>query len=156
MTTAADLNPGDTYRAADGIPHTVVNVSTAGIRTYVTHADGEERVLFPTARVTVLPERTPDDIEECIPIIFLDGEEGDEWADVLFNAEGVVVHGITLESAQATLNHLIQWHTPGSDVESSPGIGAIDRWVILEDRWLIAGSPGLGYVSLAEVTKWRD
>lgn len=54
MTTAADLSPGDRYRAADGIEHTVQDVWSGGVRCYIVHATGEERILFPTARVTVL------------------------------------------------------------------------------------------------------
>jgi hypothetical protein len=156
VTTAADLSPGDTYRAADGIPHTVLNSWSGGIRTYIQHVGGEERILSPKAVVTLAPERTPDDIEECIPVIYLDGSEGSDLADILFNVEGVIVHGITLESAGKAFDSLIEWVTPGMDREDTAGLGGTDRWVLLDDRWLVSGNPGLGYVALTEVTRWKS
>jgi hypothetical protein len=54
VTTAADLSPGDRYVAADGVEHTVKDCWSGGLRTYIVHTTGEERILFPSARVTVL------------------------------------------------------------------------------------------------------
>ena len=51
---ARDLRPGDRYRAADGVEHEVKACWTSGIRTYVVHADEEERILFPGLLVEVL------------------------------------------------------------------------------------------------------
>ena len=53
MTSAADLSPGDQYRAADGVLHTVKDSWSGGIRCYIVHDDGTERILFPHTKVTL-------------------------------------------------------------------------------------------------------
>ena len=48
---ARELNPGDVYRTVDGIEHTVAEQFTSGVRCYVIHDDGTERILFPALLV---------------------------------------------------------------------------------------------------------
>jgi hypothetical protein len=154
MPAAKDLMPGETYRSADGTWRTIVNCWSSGLRTYIQHSDGHERILFPNTWCELAPDRTLADVEECIPVVYLADEDGRALSDVLFNVEGVVAHGMTIESAHKVLDELLPWMTPGMDTADSPGLGDADQWMVLEDRWLVSGNLGLGYVALAEVTRW--
>ena len=54
MIFARDLQPGDVYRTADGVAHTVVQANHLSHRTTVFHDDDTVRVLFPNVRVTLV------------------------------------------------------------------------------------------------------
>lgn len=98
-----------------------------------------------------------------LPIVMIQGEEGRELADKLYNVEGVVSHGITQDSAAHMFDHLQQWDT-GDDVPSTfePEWGSSDdlTWsdstfdgIPIIGSYVISSNLGLGYVSLSKVVE---
>lgn len=97
-------------------------------------------------------------------IVFIqDGEDGDQ-ADILFNVEGIVAHGVTAESFAAVLEYLKQWDSGEDfDVTDTLPAGSSDT-VLFEDdanpyrdgAYIISANLGLGYVGLSRVINDDD
>lgn len=83
-------------------------------------------------------------------IVFMQGDEGREVVDQLCNVEGVVAHGITVESVYAAVEHLKQWDY-GDESEHSPEErepwGPHDEITQMDD-YTLSWHLGLGYVGL--------
>lgn len=92
-------------------------------------------------------------------IVMIQGEEGREYADRLFNVDGVVAHGATAESIEMIARELSNWDDGEMD-----GVTVYDSeevplaWTPDDKSWeedwqgttyILSGNLGLGHVSLA-------
>lgn len=86
--------------------------------------------------------------KEFASIVFVQGEEGREVTDALFNVEGVVQHGATDESVAEAIRYLSDWEH--EDLmewsETAPWGSQDDTWE--QDGYVLAANSGLGYASL--------
>jgi hypothetical protein len=92
-------------------------------------------------------------------IVFLQGDDGREVADRLFNVEGVVAHGITAESAREAVEYLSQWDYGDNDGElrEEPPAGTEDAIVYADGgEYVLTANLGLGYVGLSRIVSDAD
>lgn len=89
---------------------------------------------------------------EYADVVFLDGEEGREVTDALFNVEGVVAHGVTEESIAAAFEYLKQWDYGDNYGEMRDEIPAGSQdLVIIRVGYVMSANLGLGYVGLSRI-----
>ena len=83
-------------------------------------------------------------------IVFIDGEEGRELTDKLYNVEGVVAHGITEESVTEAVEYLKQWDMGEYDtVTDEEQHGSRDD-VMDHHEYTLSANLGLGYLALSK------
>lgn len=83
-------------------------------------------------------------------IIFLQGEEGREITDKLYDVEGVVARGATEESIAAAVEYLTQWdYGEYHNVTEEAQHGTQDDvWEL--GKYTLTANLGLGYVGLSK------
>lgn len=92
-------------------------------------------------------------VNKYIDIVMVQGEEGRELTDKLYNVEGVVAHGVTSESINAMIEHLSQWETadsPATEAKEYPSWGSNDD-IHTVGWYVLSANLGLGYVALARI-----
>lgn len=91
-----------------------------------------------------------------VRIVFLDGDEGRDRTDELYNVEGVVNHGATAESITGAIGYLTGWdYADADDVHDERTAGANDdTWQ--EGEYILTANSGLGYIGLERVIEVPD
>jgi hypothetical protein len=118
---------------------------TPGITLLTLHGDGGKFIHVNSSAT--------EGAEMFTNVVFMQGDEGREVADRLFNVEGVVAHGIDSESAAEAVEYLRQWDYGDNDDTSEELGNGTDDVVVFHDGYILTANLGLGYVGLSRKAK---